>query len=118
MNQLMFLPYVFIGGGFGASLRWGVSLMITSMNFPVWYATAIVNLLGTVIFCASFKFFPQGDVIPHHLLRVGILGSLTTFSTFSYELALLIKQGQYGTSLLVLLLNVFAGILIAVGLLR
>lgn len=118
MNSLIMLPYVFIGGGFGATLRWFLGSYVVSMSMPIWYSTAIVNILGTGLYCLSYKLLSQGDYVGHHLLRVGILGSFTTFSTFSYEMAFAFKRGDYQTAAMVFLLNVLAGVLVAIGIFR
>jgi CrcB protein len=112
----MSLPYVFIGGGLGASLRWGLALLFKELNFSLWGSTLLVNCLGTAFYFLSLK-SPNSD-FTQHLLRFGLFGALTTFSTLSYEVASAVKSGQYGTALAIFFLNIFAGVLIAIGMFR
>ena len=116
-TSLALLPYVFIGGGLGASLRFCLGLMISTLSLKVWSATVLVNLIGTACYCLSVKVF-GGERIHHEFFRVGLLGSLTTFSTLSFEIATSLKQGQFLTAGAIFTLNIIAGVLIAIGILR
>lgn len=40
------------------------------------------------------------------MVGIGLLGALTTFSTFSFDTYLLIQQGQLGKAILNILINV------------
>jgi CrcB protein len=117
-EALILFPYVFIGGGIGASLRWGMNLACVSLGFKLWPGTLVVNLAGVILYGLSYKYMEASSAWSQQFIRVGLLGSLTTFSTFSYEVAMSIKQEQYLVALGILLLNIVFGILIAIGLLR
>jgi fluoride exporter len=109
---------VIAGGGLGAFLRWNVSLGILRTNLPLWSATLLVNLIGcTFIFLVS-KYFAGSSKVMQSFIKVGILGSLTTFSTFSLEVVTLFKSGKFVEGGLVLFLNVFFGIIIGIGIFR
>ncbi len=69
---------VFLGGGFGAVLRYIVSLILNCKDFP--YGTLIVNISG----CFLFGLFAALYGCNKFLLS-GFLGGYTTFSTFSAE---------------------------------
>ncbi len=114
----MLFPYVFVGGGLGASLRWLLSITFHSSGLPLWWATLIVNILGTFIYFLSVKMMGNDIIWSQSFLRFGILGSLTTFSTFSYEVAYSVKSGQPLQALAIFGLNILAGVLIAIGMLR
>ncbi len=117
-DKLNLLPIVFLGGGLGASFRWLISLASIQMGAPLWGATLFVNTLGTLIYFLSFK-FSAADVVWHqHFLRIGLLGSLTTFSTLSYEVFSAVKNGQHIQAAIIFGLNILTGIVIAVGVLR
>ena len=84
------LIYVAIGGSIGASLRYIVSYTFKIFLFPnyMFVNTLIVNIIGSfligyLIMILGNKNFPQ-DLIKYFFI-IGILGSFTTFSTFSLE---------------------------------
>lgn len=105
------LILVFIGGGLGSTLRFYISTLLNVNEFK-WLPTLSVNLLGCLLlggFLAAF----QKDEFTYHwyvLLGIGFCGGLTTFSTFSLELFLLIKNATYMTALLYIVLSIILGI--------
>jgi CrcB protein len=108
---------VFLGGGVGATLRYFISLSVLSFGQRPWLGTLIANLIGCSIFFFLERFEvkdPQLDL----LLKTGKLGSLTTFSTFAFEVVSLYKVGNYFESGLVLSLNIFIGLLIGLIILK
>ena len=82
--------YVALGGAIGASLRFSFFLLFKnflSLNY-LFVSTIVVNiigsfLLGYIIFILESKNIAQ-DFIKYFII-FGILGSFTTFSTFSLE---------------------------------
>lgn len=116
--SLMAFPYVFIGGGIGACLRFSLSLAFKHLNLQVWVATLLVNLLGTLIYFLSFKGSQSQGEVFQYFLRFGLLGALTTFSTFSFEVASAAKNGRYVEAGLIFFLNILAGVLVAIGMFR
>jgi CrcB protein len=111
-----------IGGFIGAVLRYGISsfsIKYFGTSFP--FGTLIVNVIGCFIigFILNYSSF---DIQPNIKLLIitGLLGALTTFSTFSYETLTFFDSNQYllGISniilnLLLTMLSVFAGKFIA-----
>ncbi len=114
----MLFPYVFLGGGLGASLRWLLSVACIGNGMPIWWATLTVNIVGTFIYFLSVKLLWNDITWAQSFLRFGILGSLTTFSSFSFEVAHSIKTGHPIQALTIFGLNILAGVLIAIGMLR
>ena len=99
MNGLM----VALGGGMGALLRYGISLLPISGRFPM--ATLLTNLVGA--FCIGL-IGAQGARLPQRLtllLKTGMCGGFTTFSTFSLESVTLFQQGRYGAGSAYVLLS-------------
>jgi len=117
------LIFIAIGGAAGAVLRYGASLSVYSLlgrGFP--YGTLFVNVSGSllmgllsVIMLERFNIGPEWRAA----VLVGVLGSFTTFSTFSIETLNLLEQGDVMRamtnivlSVLVCLVAVWFGVLI------
>ena len=87
---------VFIGGGLGSLMRYGLSLAIGSRGFPL--ATLAANVAGCFLigcFGAAGARFSWGETT-RLLLTVGLCGGFTTFSTFSKDSLALLEGGSYG----------------------
>ena len=86
------------GGAVGAVLRYGASLGVYSLmgrGFP--YGTLFVNVSGSLLMgVLSIVLLERFDVGPEWraAILVGLLGSFTTFSTFSIETLNLFEQGD------------------------
>ena len=122
-NQGLSFLLVFLGGGIGSMLRYGVNLAsaaILGPNFP--WGTLLVNIVGSIAMglLAGWSAFRGED---GHLIRVflatGVLGGFTTFSAFSLDVALLWERGQTGAaavyalgSVAVAIIGVFTGLAI------
>ena len=104
---------VFVGGGIGALLRWGLGRLIGG---PV--ATLGVNVIGCFAMglLAGWLLERPGGEQWRLLLGVGLLGGFTTFSAFALDFALLWREqpwaalGYSAASVLASLLAVFAGL--------
>lgn len=114
MNSYSFLA-VFLGGGIGSVLRYGVQVLlherVVPYNFP--WATFTVNILGCFLIglfyalTSRFNFSPETRLF----LTVGLCGGFTTFSTFSNDSLLLLREGELTVSLLYIAASVVLGIL-------
>ncbi|MGH8226264.1 MAG: fluoride efflux transporter CrcB [Gammaproteobacteria bacterium] len=105
-----------IGGFVGAILRFAVSrgaVALLGARFP--WGTLIVNAGGAFLvgFLAAL-FLTRIDVGPslRALLLTGILGGLTTFSTFTIETLNLVQGGAAAAGLANIALNVGTGLLL------
>ena len=104
------LLYVAMGGALGAVMRYGISSGIYSWfgrSFP--YGTLVVNVMGSfAIGIFSILLIEKFNVSQELRLAlvVGVLGALTTFSTFSWDTLDLMQQGLMQRAFLNVLLNV------------
>lgn len=95
MNRLL---AVAIGGMIGSALRYLISGTASKYfgSFPV--GTLIVNIVGGLligfIMEASTSFWPISANM-RIFLTTGVMGGLTTFSTFSYETISFLSEGEF-----------------------
>lgn len=80
-------------------LRYGVSLLVSTSDSGLPYATLVVNVIGSLVlglltgYSASSAHNWDRDVIL--FAGVGLCGGFTTFSTFSLEMARLVQNEAY-----------------------
>ena len=103
-----------LGGFIGAVLRYvisGYSYRLLGSNFP--WGTLIVNILGSFIL-GAFLFLAEERIIispqMRNFIAIGIMGSLTTFSTFSYETYIFLQESLYRQAFYNIILNCFTTI--------
>lgn len=103
--------YVGIGGFIGACLRYIISTnsqKLFGTQLP--YGTLIVNVIGGIMIGFIMELSITTDFVSPNLrlfLTTGIMGGLTTFSTFSYETINLFNDGSYLLGMLNICLNLF-----------
>lgn len=104
------LLFVAAGGALGAVLRYSISSGIYNWfgrSFP--YGTLVVNVLGSLAIGMLSILLVQKFNVPQEIklgLVVGVLGALTTFSTFSWDTLHLLEQGFVQRAFINVLLNV------------
>jgi CrcB protein len=93
---------VFLGGGLGSLLRYGLAIAFNSPDRLLPFGTVFVNILG----CFVLGYFSSNEWVASRLtdtlrlaITTGLLGGFTTFSTFGLESVRLYQSGQslYGT---------------------
>lgn len=103
--------YVGIGGLIGSIIRYLISVQSSksfNTNLPI--GTLIVNVVGGFLIGVIMELSSSTDLISPNLklfLTTGIMGGLTTFSTFSYETIALINDGRYVLGFSNICLNLF-----------
>lgn len=115
--QISTLFFVAIGGAFGACLRFVISelmLLVVDRSFP--YGTLLVNIVGSFIMGFLIASF-EADILDsdtwRHIIGIGFLGALTTFSTFSIDTLFFLQNGEWLKAVLNIVCNVFFSIFAA-----
>ena len=100
---------IMLGGALGTLLRYLASLLAArwfGAEFP--YGTLIVNLSGAFVIGLVQELGTEALVIPDNarlFLTTGMMGGLTTYSTFSYETVRLMEIGAWFQALLNILVT-------------
>jgi CrcB protein len=107
--------YIAIGGAVGAVMRYwlsGITQRVFNAGFP--WGTLSVNLVGSLIIGFLWGVFEAVLVSQNMkiMIFIGLLGSFTTFATFSLESFHLIRDGEYN----LFLMNVIANFLLGIAL--
>ena len=112
MNNLL---YVFIGGGAGSLVRYGISVIIQkSFAFVFPMATLLSNVLSCVVLAVAVGMFSDkmnDNPSLKLLILTGFCGGFSTFSTFSFETIDLLKQGHNTLAFA----NIFISIVVCFG---
>lgn len=108
---------VFLGGGAGSVLRYGMSHFFQRLEmkdgFP--WATLTTNLLATAFLAwliMRWEVHLPGKEQWRALLAIGFCGGFSTLSTFSYENFQLVRDGMVLFAALNILLSVAGGVLL------
>lgn len=112
MLKAMF--YIWIGGGLGSVLRFGVQWIANRfIPIPFPLGTFLVNVIGC--FCIGFFYALSQEgslsVSWRLFLITGLCGGFTTFSSFSYEGLKLLQDGHYFNFTAYTLLSVALGLI-------
>lgn len=103
------------GGLIGSALRASVGVLIPSSPGSLPASTLIVNLVGSFLL-GAYLARRQRTVAEVWTLRfwaIGALGSLTTFSGFSYETFALVDAGFGATAVGYMAVSIFGGLIAA-----
>ena len=106
--NLSLIMAVALGGSIGAVLRFVISFYVNKLAGTSFaYGTLGVNVLGSFIIGFLVLYFEQ-TISPNlkAMLITGMLGALTTFSTFSLETVMMLQQSLYTKAFLNITLNI------------
>ena len=97
------------GGAAGALLRYSISNLLRIYLNNGFYATLYINIIGSfligyIISIGLSKNIPEYFI--KYFLIIGLLGSFTTFSAFSYEVLDLILNKKKILALIYILLSI------------
>lgn len=112
--MLRILIAIFLGGGIGSVLRYGVQMLlherIAAYNFP--WATLAVNIVGSFLIGLSYSISARFNLSDEMrlFLTAGLCGGFTTFSTFSNDNLEMIRQGDGIICMTYIIISVSAGI--------
>jgi len=100
MRLLIHVGYVAVGAALGGALRYLVTVFVQGRagpGFPV--ATLLINVTGSLLLGFLVAYLAETAAVRPELgllLTSGLCGGYTTFSTFSYETFVLLRDGEYG----------------------
>ena len=108
----MSLIYIGFGGFIGALARYSFNLIFGSiLGLPVPLATIFVNILGSFLMGIIFYFTSNNPSEFYKLFfMTGILGSFTTFSSFSLDSINMFFEKEYLNLFLYISISVFLSI--------
>jgi len=104
------LLVIALGGAIGTVMRYLTSILAArwlGSEFP--YGTLIVNLFGAFVIGLVQEVGTESLLIRDNMrlfLTTGMMGGLTTYSTFSYETVALAEDGQWTRAALYVALSV------------
>lgn len=90
--------YVALGGAIGACSRYSLALLFANYGSRFPWATFVANGAGCFLMGLGFALIVEREFVNQdlrQLLLVGLLGALTTFSTFAIESLSLIQNQNY-----------------------
>lgn len=93
------LWYIAVGSAIGGVSRYllgGVVQRVLDTTFPA--GTLVINVTGSFVLGAIIRFAVDTPAISPEIrafLTIGFCGGYTTFSTFSYEAAAMIEDGEW-----------------------
>ena len=107
--------FVAIGGAIGAMLRYAISLVPVKTTFPI--LTLITNVAGAFVIGAIVALAAKHNMSDNVmlLLKTGLCGGFTTFSTFSLETFNLCKNGKTGMGILYAVLSLILCVIAVAG---
>ena len=109
MKQLIL---VFVGGGAGSVLRYVISRTLNSSS-TIPYGTFAVNILGSLLIGFLLGLSFKENLLSSNsmlLLVTGFCGGFTTFSAFTYENQVFLKNGDLFSFLLYGMGSVILGV--------
>ena len=113
---------VFIGGGLGSMVRFGISEVVSNLKSGFPAATFFANVISCCLLGFLLSYTSKVEISPFikFLFITGFCGGFSTFSTFTGETFFLIQNGNWATaifyiitSLLVCLFSLYLGFKIA-----
>lgn len=109
---------VVAGGACGCVLRWLLGNGLNLLFPAIPPGTVIANWIGAYLVGLSIAFFATQPDLPQHwrlLVITGFLGGLTTFSSFSGEVVLLLRDDRIGMACAAIALHLGGSLLLTMA---
>lgn len=99
---------VAIAGAIGATARWTIGELLAreAAEFP--WATLLVNVIGCAAIGVAARHLARGSEV-WSMVSTGLIGGLTTFSTFAAETRALLDADRSGVALAYVASSVVVG---------
>ena len=97
-----------LGGFLGANLRYFSGLLMNKYYHEM-FSTLLVNMIGSFLIALFYGYINDKNIMSEELrflIPIGILGSFTTFSTFSYTTLILFQDGNIIRGMLNIVLSI------------
>lgn len=115
MNGLHSVIAISLGAVVGALARWRLGLWLNHGNALLPWGTLAANWIGAYLVGVAVVFFQsQTQLDPAWRLAIvtGLLGALTTFSTFSVEVVAMLQHGRWLVAGITTTLHVIGSLLL------
>ncbi|MDN7799427.1 MULTISPECIES: fluoride efflux transporter CrcB [Burkholderiaceae] len=103
-----------LGGAAGSLIRWRLGLLLNGVHPDLPIGTLVANLSAGFIIGASIAFFLKHPALSNNwklFVLTGLMGGLSTFSTFSAEVTSHMQQGRFGWALAEIFVHVGGSVL-------
>lgn len=103
-----------VGATLGSWARWGLGLWLNPLNGNLPLGTLAANVIGGYAIGLAVAWLGSNPALPLEwrlFVITGLLGGLTTFSTFSAETVHLLGRQQYGWAVLLISLHLLGSLL-------
>ena len=105
------------GGAIGANIRWLLSMVLNPLFAGLPSGTLIANWLGCYLIGLAIPIL-DNLAVPAPEMRLfiitGLLGGLTTFSSFSAEMIGIFQEGRHSWAIGGILLHVFGSLIMTI----
>lgn len=117
MNSGLSILAVGIGGALGSLLRWLLSLRLNGLSPALPPGTLASNLIAGYVIGMAIMFFARSPRLPGEwrlFVITGLMGGLSTFSTFSAEVVTQLQHGRWGWAAAEIAVHVVASIVMTI----
>jgi fluoride exporter len=106
-----------IGGALGSLLRWVLGLRLNALFPSLPLGTLASNVIAGYVIGVAVAFFARAPEVPAEwrlFVITGLMGGLSTFSTFSAEVVTHLQQGRFGWALGEIAIHVCASVVMTI----